>query len=306
MNGVARLPMKNTANWVNPGLRSVLFKEINTDSWIHSHRGTSLYKASITNQTEMARIFITGSADGLGLLAAKELVSKGHRVVLHARNEDRANAVFKKIPEAEKVLVGDLASMKETINLAVQVNGFGSFDAVIHNAGVYQIPANARSENGLPLTFAVNSLAPYILTALVHRPKRLIYLSSNMHMYGNASLNRLDEIPRGRNIPSYSDTKLHDLILALSVARKWPEVVSNAVDPGWVPTKMGGSSAPDDLNKGFATQVWLAADEDEKAKISGRYLYHKREMDCNPQAKEIEIQEKFLSICEQISGIPLV
>lgn len=252
----------------------------------------------------MARIFITGSADGLGLLAAQKLTLLGHKVVAHARNEERAQQTVQKIPGAEHVIIGDLSNMDETKSVAMQVNDLGKFDAIIHNAGVYQLPANAKSQDGLPLTFAVNSLAAYILTALIQRPERLIYLSSNMHLYGNAGEKRLNEILEGKNNPSYSDTKLHDLILALAVARKWPEVISNAVDPGWVPTKMGGSGAPDDLKKGFETQVWLATANDKNAEISGRYLHHKKEMRCNPQAKEVEIQEKFLSVCEQISGIP--
>lgn len=253
----------------------------------------------------MANIFITGSSDGLGLLTAQKLISIGHQVFCHARNEERARQTIKKIPEVEQVIIGDLSSMEETKSIAAQVNSLGKFDAIIHNAGVYQLPANAKSKDGLPLTFAVNSLAPYILTALIYRPDRLIYLSSNMHMYGDASGNRLNEILENRNVPSYSDTKLHDLILALVVARKWPEVISNAVDPGWVPTKMGGSGAPDDLNKGFATQVWLATANDEDAIVSGRYLHHKMGTRCNPQAKEIEIQDSFLAVCEKITGIQL-
>lgn len=250
-------------------------------------------------------IFITGSSDGLGMLAAQTLVSMGHTVVCHARNEDRAKQTIQKIPNAEHVIIGDLSSIKETKSIAMQVNELGKFDAIIQNAGVYQLPANAKSKDGLPLTFAVNSLAPYILTALIHRPERLIYLSSNMHMYGNADEKQLNDILENRNTPSYSDTKLHDLILALAVARKWPEVISNAVDPGWVPTKMGGSGAPDDLNKGYTTQVWLATSNDMNARLSGRYLHHKEEMHCNPQAKKIEVQKKFLSICDQLTGIQL-
>ncbi|WP_163323755.1 Rossmann-fold NAD(P)-binding domain-containing protein [Draconibacterium mangrovi] len=131
----------------------------------------------------------------------------------------------------------------------------------------------------------------------------MIYLSSSMHQQGDARVDRLSAILEHGIIPSYSDSKLHDLILAFAVARKWPEVISNAVDPGWVPTKMGGSGAPDDLDKGFATQVWLAVANDEESKISGRYLHHKEEMHCSHQATEIEIQEKFLAVCKEITGI---
>ena len=251
----------------------------------------------------MAKIFITGSSDGLGLLAAKALVSSGHQVVIHARNEERAKSAIKGVPGAEKVLIGDLSSIQETKRLAEQVNELGTFEAIIHNAGIYHVPDKSKGVDGLPLVFAVNSLAPYILTALITRPERLIYLSSGLHRQGDASIARLNLISEGRNIPGYSDTKLHDLILAFAVARKWPKVSSNAVNPGWVPTKMGGRGAPDDLNEGFATQIWLAVGQDEDAKRSGRYLHHKKEVIFNSQATNIEIQEKFLSVCEELTGV---
>ena len=251
----------------------------------------------------MNRIFITGSADGLGLMAARALVSLGHQVVLHARNEDRAKSAINKVPGAEKVLIADLSSIEETKRLAEQVNELGRFKAIIHNAGVYDMRIDGKSKDGLPLIFAINSVAPYMLTALISRPERLIYLSSSMHMEGDAQVDRLNAILDGRIIPNYSDTKLHDLILALAVARKWPKVVSNAVDPGWVPTKMGGSGATDSLEKGFASQVWLASGQEAEALRSGRLLHHKKEVNINPQAKVEEIQDRFLSICEHITGI---
>jgi len=252
----------------------------------------------------MARIFITGSSDGLGLLAAKTLVSEGHRVVLHARNEERADDVMREVPAGESILTGDMSSMEETRKLAVQVNELGRFNAIIHNAGIYNVPGRAKSPDGLPLLFAVNSLAPYILTAMIHRPERLIYLSSGLHRHGDAREERLDSILEGRHFPGYPDTKLHDLLLALAVARHWKDVSSNAVDPGWVPTKMGGRNAPGDLEEGFATQVWLAVGQDTGAKLSGRYLYHKMERDFHPQAGEREIQDRFMWVCERITGIP--
>ena len=240
----------------------------------------------------MARIFITGSSDGLGFLAGQALISEGHQLVLHARNAERQHQTRNKIPAAEKVLIADLSSMEETKQLAEDVNAMGNFDAIIHNAGAY----NAPSEQ----IFAVNTLAPYILTCLIKKPKRLIYLSSGMHMYGDADFRNFDT---GR--VSYSDSKLHNVILALAVARKWPNVYANAVNPGWVPTKRGGPGAPDDLEKGFQTQAWLAVSNDAEAKVSGRYFHHKKQRAHLPQASNIDVQEKFLALCEQISGVAL-
>jgi NAD(P)-dependent dehydrogenase (short-subunit alcohol dehydrogenase family) len=237
----------------------------------------------------MAKIFITGSADGLGQLAARKLVDNGHQVVLHARNTQRAEYARRKVPGAIDVLIADLADMDESKKLAYEVNELGIFDAVIHNAGVYQTSNR--------VICAVNTLAPYILTCLIHKPKRLVYLSSGMHLSGNPDLNKLDS-----NRVSYSDSKLHDLILAKAVARKWPDVFSNAVDPGWVPTKMGGKGAPDDLQKGFETQVWLVESED--AKISGRYFFHQKEKRYFKVADNTKLQDQFLDRCKQITGVP--
>jgi len=235
----------------------------------------------------MARIFITGSSDGLGLMTARLLISLGHQVVLHARNAERYQQTLNKVPGADKVLIADLSSMEETIRLAEEVNALGRFDAVIHNAGVYQVPNKQ--------IFAVNTLAPFMLTCLIQRPERLIYLSSGMHLQGNPGTMNLSF---DRRECSYSDSKLHVLMLSMAVARKWPEVYANALDPGWVPTRMGGPGAPDDLEKGFLTQAWLAVSNDDQAKVSGRYLFHRKEAHYLPVAGDVSLQDKFLALCE--------
>jgi NAD(P)-dependent dehydrogenase (short-subunit alcohol dehydrogenase family) len=239
----------------------------------------------------MARIFITGSADGLGQLAAKAMIARGHQVVLHARNERRGQEALGKVPGVEGVVTADLGNVGETKQLASKVNALGKFNAVIHNAGVY----NASAEE----IFAVNTLAPYILTCLIRRPKRLIYLSSDMHLQGRS---KLDSFKTDTGRITYSDSKLHVLMLSMAVARKWPQVYANALDPGWVPTKMGGQGAPDDLQKGYETQVWLAVSDDEEAKVSGRYFYHRKESRHNPEADDASLQERFLSLCNEITG----
>ena len=240
----------------------------------------------------MAKKFITGSSDGLGRMAANLLINEGHEVFLHARNADRGKLAQEKAPGAKKVLIADLSSIEETKQLAAEVNATGHFDAIIHNAGVYQVPNK--------LIFAVNTLAPYILTCLIQRPERLIYLSSGMHLQGDPGFR--DFSPDASRY-GYSDSKLHDVILSMAVARKWPGVYSNAVNPGWVPTKMGGKNAPDNLEKGAETQAWLAVSNDREAKVSGRYFYHMREKHFLPEAGDPVVQEKFLTLCEGISGV---
>ena len=241
----------------------------------------------------MARILITGSADGLGQLAAKALADQGHQVVLHARNAERGRHAKQQVPGAERVITGDLSDIEETIKIAYEANASGQFDAVIHNAGVYQASSTE--------ILLVNTIAPYVLTCLINKPKRLIYLSSDMHLHGHANL---ENFKRDSGRISYSDSKLHLVMLCMAVARKWPDVYANAVDPGWVPTRMGGRGASDDLQKGYETQTWLATTNDSEAKVSGRYFYHQTESRFNSQAGDVSLQEKFLNLCEDITGIP--
>jgi NAD(P)-dependent dehydrogenase (short-subunit alcohol dehydrogenase family) len=254
----------------------------------------------------MARVLVTGSADGLGRMAAEHLVAAGHEVVLHARNEERAAVARTKVPGAQHVVIGDLSSIEETRGVASQVNRLGTLDAVIHNAGVgYRESRRNPTVDGLPRVFAVNSLAPYILTALITKPRRLVYISSGMHYGADPGLEDLTWTKRPWNgSRAYAESKLHDVILAFAVARKWPDVLSNALEPGWVPTKMGGPGAPDDLDAGSRTQVWLATSDDPAAKVTGRYFYHQQLRKPNPAAQDISIQDHFLTECARLSGVP--
>jgi len=254
----------------------------------------------------MARIFITGSSDGLGRLAAQLLSEQGHSVVLHARNEERGGQAMAAVPGAESIVLGDLSSIAQTRSTAEQVNKLGAFDAVIHNAAVgYQEPKRLTGD-GLPHVFAVNKLAPYILTALIAKQQRLIYLTYGLHQSGDPSLDDLLWERRPWRVQqAYSDTKLHDVFLAFTIARRWPSVCSNAVDPGWVPTKMGGPGAPDSLEDGYRTQAWLAVSEDPAASVTGQHFYHMKTRKPHPATRDSESQEKLLAACKQLSGVDL-
>lgn len=219
------------------------------------------------------KIFITGSTTGLGLLAGEMLQKEGHEVVLHARSTKS------KMSSNYQYVIGDLSKVDEVKSVAEQANKFGTFDAVIQNAGVYI----ASSEE----LFAVNVLAPYLLTTHLNKPDRMIYLSSGMHLSGKMNLD-----PRKC---SYSDTKLFVLMIAKWFARERPGTFFNTVDPGWVPTRMGGSSAPDNLQKGAETQVWLSTTQDTAALVSGRYFHHKKEHQYNPIADSEEAQTELIS-----------
>lgn len=253
----------------------------------------------------MARIFITGSTDGLGRAAAKSLLDSGHQVILHARSASRAADIPDLGPRA-RVVVGDLSRAADLHSLASEVNAIGRMDAVIHNAGVYAEHSRGTTPEGHAVTFAVNVLAPYVLTALIERPDRLVYLSSGLHRGGEATLDDPDWTRRrwdtGR---AYAESKLYIVALAFALARRWPDVLSNAVDPGWARTRMGGRGAPVDIETGARTQTWLAVGDDPGARVSGRYWRDMHEEAPARPAVDPEFQDKLLAVLRNLTGVDL-
>lgn len=257
----------------------------------------------------MARIFITGSSDGLGSIVAQRLVANGHQVVLHARNQQRAKDAMNACSGAEGIVVGDLSSIPETKSVAEQVNKLGTFDCVIHNAGLYRGPFRATAE-GIPALVAVNVIAPYILTSLINRPKRLLFVSSGLHQSGSLNLDDILYTRRGESKyndhEAYCASKLHIVLLAKAIAKRWPEVKSNSLDPGWMPTKMGGESATGDIEDSVASYVMLAEGEEAAAQKTGRYFAPAKQEDTpHKLADDVTAQDKLLQICADFSGVKL-
>ncbi|MGT2503979.1 SDR family NAD(P)-dependent oxidoreductase [Bradyrhizobium guangxiense] len=254
----------------------------------------------------MATIFITGSTDGLGRAAAQSLLDQGHRVVLHARSADRGNALGELKSRAQGIVVGDLASAAATKAIADQVNAIGRMDAVIHNAGVYTRPSRGATPEGHAETLAINTLAPYMLTALIQRPGRLVYLSSGLHRGGEGSLDDLDWTRRPWDAAkAYAESKLHVVALAFALARRWPGVLCNAVDPGWVRTRMGGAGAPVDIDTGQRTQTWLAVSEAPAALVTGRYWHHLAQQQPASEAADPKCQDALIVQLSKLTGVAL-
>jgi NAD(P)-dependent dehydrogenase (short-subunit alcohol dehydrogenase family) len=245
----------------------------------------------------MARILITGSSGGLGLAAGQRLIDDGHDVVLHARTADRD-------PGIADVVVGDFSGMAAVASVAEQAAGFGPYDAVIHNVAVgYQERRRVETVDGFAHVLAVNVLAPYVLTALMARPARLVYLSSGMHLGVTPDLADLNwERRRWNGSSAYAESKFWDVVLAFALARRWPEVAVNAVDPGWVATRMGGRGAPDDLTEGHITQARLALGE---IPGSGGYFYHQEPSRTHPAVHDVDLQDAFLARCAELTGVVL-
>ncbi|MEU9305684.1 SDR family NAD(P)-dependent oxidoreductase [Streptomyces sp. NPDC048269] len=237
-------------------------------------------------------ILVTGSADGLGRAAAHSLLSAGHEVVVHARNRQRAAGLGPLLDRGAGIVVGDFTDRDAVRRIAAELNDAKPLDAVIHNAGVWSGPA----------VMPVNIIAPYLLTALLREPRRLVYLSSGSHFSGHPhpSLAGIDW--RGEHAGSYADSKLFVTALAAAVARLRPGVLSNAVDPGWVPTKMGGSNAPDDLELGHQTQEWLATSDDPQALTSGGYWYHRQQQQPHQAVHDQAFQDRLLQALAHETG----
>jgi NAD(P)-dependent dehydrogenase (short-subunit alcohol dehydrogenase family) len=145
-----------------------------------------------------------------------------------------------------------------------------------------------------------------MLTALIERPERLIYLGSSMHHGGDDSLHDIDWVERRWDTSrAYSESKLYVTALAFATARRWPKVLSNVVDPGWVPTKMGGPGAPDDLEQGHLTQTWLAVSDESAAKVTGRYWHHRQQQNPAAEALNVDFQNRLIAKLAQLTHVEL-
>ncbi len=240
----------------------------------------------------MARILVTGSTDGLGRSTAEALLEDGHDVIVHARSEARREAVADLLDRGALCVVGDFARLDEVHEVADRALALGPIDVVVHNCGVWE---GADVLN-------VNVLAPYILTARITPVQRLIYLSSGLHKQGSADLSRVDWSGTRESL-SYNDSKLFVTTLMTAVARRWPGVLSHAVDPGWMPTRMGGPNATGDIRLGHVTQAWLATTDDPEVLVSGRYWHYQQQRDPHPAVRDIGFQEDLLAVLAEITGV---
>jgi len=255
----------------------------------------------------MARIFITGSTRGIGAETARQLIDLGHDVVIHARDDSRADAARRDFPDAVGVAVGEFDNLESTKSLAAAANDLGPYDVVIHNAGVGGgVAGRALTADGLERIFHINVVAPYILTALMPVPARLIYLTSGLEADGTWEPGDLQWASRDWNgMRAYSDSKLHDLMLAFEVAARHPEAIVNAVDPGWIKTNLGGPQAPDPVELGAETQVWLATSDDPAATASGRYVKRREVQEPNPSGRDAAARAALVTELERLTSIPL-
>ncbi|KAL5610401.1 hypothetical protein FOVSG1_005082 [Fusarium oxysporum f. sp. vasinfectum] len=257
----------------------------------------------------MARILITGSADGFGIVAARQLVQRNHEVYLHARNAQRAADAKAQCPGAAGVFIADLSLVSETKRLAKETNAVGTFDVIIHNAGMLYGPFRRTPDTGLPAMVAVNVLAPYILTCLLTPPKRLVYIASQLHKDANTDVKDIFWLERGeaqfKDYPAYCNSKLHVILLTNAVARRFKDTSVLSVHPGWVATKIGGQGAPDRLEDGVETYVMLAEGDYDQS-LTGKYFEPKKRLGMPlSECDEVDLQEAVVGACKRLTGLTL-
>lgn len=255
----------------------------------------------------MARVFITGSAQGIGAETARQLIAQGYEVVLHGRNPERAAAALREIPEAVAVVTGDLSSVAQTRALAAAANEYGPYDAIVHNAGIGGgVPQRSETADGLERIFQVNVVAPFLLTCLMPVAPRMVYLTSGLEADGVWVPDDL----QWRNRPwagmqAYSDSKLHVSMLAFELAARHPGSAVNCVDPGWIKTQLGGPNAMDEVELGAETQVWLVSSAEPAATASGRYMKRREEHVANPVTADPAARAELVAELERITGAKL-
>lgn len=252
----------------------------------------------------MARILVTGSAQGIGAQAARDLNSQGHNVVVHARSEERRQAAAQANPRASAVIIGQFDSLASTRVFADAACEQGKYDAVIHNAALGpRFEDRHDTIDGLEQVFHVNVVTPYLLTCLMPLPSRLIYVGSDAHEYGQFRLDDVNWTARDWDPKqAYADSKLLLTMLAMEVAFRYPTVHVNTVHPGWVQTAMGGPNATKSLSGGADSIVWLATSDDDVARGSGHYIVDREVNTVHPLAHDADARGALVSMLEDITG----
>ena len=265
-----------------------------------------------------ATILITGATDGIGKQAAVELARMGHTLLVHGRDETRAQNVVAEIqrttknPNIESV-IADFASLAAVRQLAAQVQTkFPRLDILINNAGVF-IPARTLTQDGFETTFQVNHLAHFLLTNLLletlkqNAPARIIHVSSGVHRSGNIEWDNLQGEKNYSGYDAYARSKIANVLFAYALAERLQNsrVTSNALHPGVIRTKLlhaGWGGGGSDLARGAETIVYCATAR-ELENVTGRFFDNKRESASSALSHDKNLQRALWDVSAQMVGL---
>jgi NAD(P)-dependent dehydrogenase (short-subunit alcohol dehydrogenase family) len=267
-------------------------------------------------------ILVTGATDGLGKALAHELAREGATVILHGRDDSRGEAAREEIsaetPDADlRWQRADLASLDEVRAMAGRLaSEDGPLDALVNNAGIgATLPGDGKrmeSVDGYELRFAVNYLAPFLLTRLLEpllersAPSRIVNVSSA----GQAPIN-FDDVMLERSyngVQAYCQSKLGQVMdtIDLAEAHDGDGVTANCLHPStFMPTKMvlaGGIKPTSSLEDGVRATRRLVADPDLDG-VSGRYFDRETESAPHAQALDPEARRRLRELSEELTGV---
>lgn len=246
----------------------------------------------------MSSICITGASDGIGLATARVLLAAGYRVLVHARSEERGQPVLDSLEGNACLVTGDLARLSEVRLLAEQITAYGPVSALVHNAGVWvRGDTPARSADGFETTFAVNVLAPHLLTVLLgeQMTDRLVWLGSGMAGSGRPDPEHLGE--QHDPAQAYADSKACDVALAQAWGRRLPHLASAALDPGWVRTKLASSGAPGTVQDSASSLAFCCTEADLGA---APYWKGRRPIAVPARLRDVTLQDSLAGRCDQL------
>jgi NAD(P)-dependent dehydrogenase (short-subunit alcohol dehydrogenase family) len=264
-------------------------------------------------------ILVTGATDGIGKQTALELARDGARIVIHGRSQNKVEAtrdeLQRLVPDsAIEVAVADFASLADVRRMAEDVAArHRAIDVLINNAGLY-MNQHAMSHDGHEMTFAVNHLAPFLLTHLLlpglraAPGARIVNVSSVAHMRGVLDFENLRGEKGFAPYGSYAMSKLANVLFTVELARRLAgeSITVNVLHPGVVSTKLltegFGMQGQESLYQGAATSVYLATSP-EVADVSGRYFVRCREAEMSPLATDPEMGRKLYELSAELTGI---
>lgn len=272
------------------------------------------------NEREIDKtILVTGSTDGIGRQTALDLARGGAMVILHGRNREKGQAVLEEIRRATgnqrlELFVADFASQRQIREMAARLHErHDRLDVLVNNAGVF-VPNRQLTEDGIEMTFAVNHLAPVLLTHLLldllekSAPARIVTVSSGLHESARLDWDNLQGEKHYNGRQQYALSKLGNVLFTFELAERLGAsgVAANCLEPGVIRTKLlragwGGWGAPPEV--GAEKIVYLATSPAVEG-VTGRYFRSNRPVEPSPLAHDPEIRRRFWDLSARLTGAP--